>query len=543
MGKKRKNLAVVLIATVLMLTPLLFASCVDTDGGGKKATDFSNYAGIYYAYPGGVKAEGTFFQLKSDGKWTRVEAGMGASSGTYAVAGGKITLTPTAGAAETGSITANGILVLLVGGVSVSFYTDNAPSKPTPENPGNGGGNNPVDPNPDPNKPPPNPGLTEEPGEFEWALYAVEATGAAPVTTQLKIEFPVARELDPNSVTVRGAADARFAIDMLDGSIAANSGMVTESATTYLIPITANYTGEAFVRIQIAGSTVLNGGVKKVAVVGRFTLPEKTQALNHKGFPENYTGKPFVDLNYPKSEPEADAVKRVGEWAGRTSPAGIPEPYSETGQKVPGKVMPAYYDLGGANVAYNQGRNRNASDGLQSDQNLRNTYFGNFRRVANNTVDTSILKGGWAGGKMNRADANIVDFHRFNSVFLPDEWLNTTYVGWTGDTHWQKYTLDIETTGIYEVKLLYSAEGAGGAQFILDFGNNTGTVVDPETGVMCTAPRTLNTADGIGWRRGYHHWNIAPVAYVYLQEGQTLMTMRLRNSGCNYSFFDFKLVG
>ncbi|MCL2796502.1 MAG: hypothetical protein FWD58_00380 [Firmicutes bacterium] len=543
MGKNRNRFAVAFLAMALTLALLFSAAC---DAGAGKKTDFSKYAGTYYAYnAGGVKQEHTFYQLKNDGKWTRVEAGNPVKSGSYSVSGGKITLTPSSGAAETGSVTSGGILSLTVNGASVVYYADKSTSKPTPDNPVIPDPNNPDPNNPDkpgdPVKPPSDPALKEEPGDFNWTLSAVEASGASPITQQLKIVLESAAELDPDGITVGGAADARFTIDMLTGEIAASSGMVTESPATYLIPITANYTGDAFVRVNKGDE---KGGVKKVAVTGKFTLPEKTQPLNHKGKPEAYTGKVFIDDKYPEQLPDAN---RSASRGGLLAPIGIPAPDQVNGQKIPGKVVCGYYDVGGVGVTFQDGGRNEGTDVLQASQGYRGTYFGDFRG-GNPSVDTSFLKSQWRNGQMNRASADIVDFHRYNSYFIPDEWENTPYVGWTGSGEWFKMTVDIEQTAIYEIRLLHSCQPAS-ANFTLDFDVERTSVtvanpVDPDTRLAVTLSSTSKgSQDATGWRQGYHHWNYCVVGYMYLTEGQSVMTMRLGTGGPNYSFFDFKAVG
>ncbi|MCL2796504.1 MAG: hypothetical protein FWD58_00390 [Firmicutes bacterium] len=544
--KKHKLVLSLLLAAALICAPILFASC---DGA---KTDYAKYAGKYYAYADTTKSGDTYYELKANGKWTAFAAGESAGSGTFTVKSGTITLTPASGTAITGTVNTKGVLNLNAGGAQVAYYTDASPSKPTPGETTNPGGTT----NPGV------PGVTEEPGDFNWTLSAVVGQESAAVTTQLKIVLESATELGPDGITVYGAADAGFKIDLLTGKIAADSGMVTESATAYLVPITANYTGNAMVKLVAGG---VNGGIKKVAVTGKFTLPDKqSKPLNYKAKPAGYTGTPFVDDTYPDTahlvpyaideatgEKSADPdvnLAAARNFANNYMPG--PRPVNPLGQSIPGAVKPAFYDEGGMNVGFSQaGRGTNpAGNANHGDMSL---YRAKFRSGSQRPV-TSFIKGFYYTSKQNdgekygllaRDNNDIVDMHAYGMVFIPEAWMNTLYCGWTAANQWWRMTVNVETTGIYEVRFFYSMQDGKPLQFSLDFDpeQNVAEDVAADAKVDCEVPST-NKPDPTGWRQA-HHWNYTVVAYMYLEKGQSVLTTRIVNGGPNVCRFDFNLIG
>jgi len=393
-------------------------------------------------------------------------------------------------------------------------------------------------------------GTTEEPGDFNWTLTAVAGEGENAVTAQLKIVLEAAAELDPNGITVSGAADAKFKINMQTGKVAADSGMVAENASTYLIPITANYTGDAFVKLMKGD---VKGGTKKIAVTGKFTLPEKTKALNYKGKPEGYTGTVFdgnvpgsTPVNYPETQDlvpyvldEATGEKTVNaaaasKYSNDYMPHPRPDANEGKGQVIPGLVLPAFYDVGARYVTFNSAGGNAGSGGL----NTGNAYKNAFRK-GNPVPSTSYIKGYYNNGVANRGDG---DLNTYSLFFIPEEWINMMYIGWTNDGEWYRMTVDVQETGIYEVRYLYSMQGNRNLLFSLDFDpeKREAADVDEDTSVNCSVPTTVKTP-GFGWGSA-HHWNKCVVAYMYLEAGQCVFTLRTAG-GPNLCHFDFTKIG
>ncbi len=102
-------------------------------------------------------------------------------------------------------------------------------------------------------------------------------------------------------------------------------------------------------------------------------------------------------------------------------------------QKVPGKVVCAYYDLGGEGVAYHDSDAKNNGSGALNPAD--GTYLNEFR--INEGVDTSYTK--------FKRDPPIDDT-QYDKVTPPAELL---YVGWTVPGEWFNLTVDVAQAGDY----------------------------------------------------------------------------------------------
>ena len=378
-----------------------------------------------------------------------------------------------------------------------------------------------------------------------WSITQVGGAEDGTLTTHIKVTFRDQTEsLALSEFVIGGAAHSAVKVDFLTGEpLTEGSGFEKQGGYDFIIPVSANYTGDATVALNKVGATAVTQSVK---IFGKLTLPEKANPLNYKKKPASYTGTPLVDPLYP----EVTDTQRGSVRDGTLAPAGFPAPNSATGQLIPGKVMCGYYDNGGNNIAFKDNGRNEGSDVLQANQGYRGTYFGDFRR-GTPTVDTSFLKGAWKKNAdntyyMNRSDANIVDFHQYSKIFIPDEWENMIYVGWTNSGEWFRITVDVQTTGLYEVRLMYTNPGQNTSKISLDFDpeaiNNAD--VTAGTSVECELTSTYDAADKCSWGRNPHHWNNSTVACVYLEQGQSVLTVRLQNSGgLNLGFADFSLIG
>lgn len=153
--------------------------------------------------------------------------------------------------------------------------------------------------------------------------------------------------------------------------------------------------------------------------------------------------------------------------------------YGGVAAAIPGRIQAENYDNGGQGVAYN-------------DSDPGNT--GGIYRTAEG-VDVEIA--GDAGGGYN--------------------------VGWTAADEWMVYTVNVQTTGIYQV-VLRSASGAGGGTLRIEFDgvDKTGSIVTPATG---------------GWQT---YTNVT-VNNVSLTAGLHQMRVFDTSGGQNLNYYDFIL--
>src|SRR5271170_3252637 len=110
--------------------------------------------------------------------------------------------------------------------------------------------------------------------------------------------------------------------------------------------------------------------------------------------------------------------------------------YSGGPQAIPGKVMCAYYDLGGEGVAYHVASRDNTPPKNQGSGGLNpadGTYLHEFRMKE--AVSTSFTK-----------YHDVIDDSEFDLVKPPEDMM---YVGWTAPGEWINLTVNIKTAGVY----------------------------------------------------------------------------------------------
>src|SRR3984885_6728140 len=183
-------------------------------------------------------------------------------------------------------------------------------------------------------------------------------------------------------------------------------------------------------------------------------------------------------------------------------------------QHVRGRVMCAYYDVGGEGVAYHDSDAKNHGSGTLNPAD--GTYLNQFRM--NEGVDTSYTK-----------FHDQIDNNPYNLV-QPSE--RQLYVGWTEPGEWFNMTVEVERAGIYVIDLLYTSNRGGEISFDLNGEKLTGPV---------NVLSTNNPADPIAWRQ-WHHWNMMKdLVEVKLPKGVNVLTFHVVSGGnMNFAYLDFK---
>ena len=186
-------------------------------------------------------------------------------------------------------------------------------------------------------------------------------------------------------------------------------------------------------------------------------------------------------------------------------------------QKIPGRVLCAYYDLGGEGVAYHDTDPRNHGSGELNPAD--GTYLNEFR--IREGVDTSYTK-------FNRKP-DPIDDKPFDKTVPPP---NLLFVGWTEPGEWFNITVDAVRAGTYAADFLYTSNRGG--TISVDVNGND------ETGPL-RIRSTYDPADPLAWRQ-WHHWNLATQLFrVRLNKGTNVLTVHILTEGnMNLAYFDFK---
>jgi hypothetical protein len=186
-------------------------------------------------------------------------------------------------------------------------------------------------------------------------------------------------------------------------------------------------------------------------------------------------------------------------------------------QKLPGRVLCAYYDLGGEGVAYHDSDPQNHGSGELNPAD--GTYLNEFR--IHEGVDTSYTK-------FHRQPTPIDD-NPFDKVVPASDLL---YVGWTEPGEWFNITVEVIQEGVYAADFLYTS-------------NRGGTISIDVNGKDATGPlkiaSTYDPADPVAWRQ-WHHWNVASQLFkVSFSKGRNVLTVHVLTGGnMNLAYFDFK---
>lgn len=191
--------------------------------------------------------------------------------------------------------------------------------------------------------------------------------------------------------------------------------------------------------------------------------------------------------------------------------------YQGGAQKLPGRVLCAYYDLGGEGLAYHDADPQNHGSGELNPAD--GSYLHEFRM--HEGVDTSFTKFD------NKPDQ--VDDNPFDRVVPPRGLL---YVGWTEPGEWFNITVDVAQAGTYTADLLYTSNRGG----TISIGVN-----EKDATASLGIASTYDSADPVAWRQ-WHHWNLAPKLFkLRLDKGKNVLTVHILTQGqMNLAYFDFK---
>jgi hypothetical protein len=193
--------------------------------------------------------------------------------------------------------------------------------------------------------------------------------------------------------------------------------------------------------------------------------------------------------------------------------------YSGGPQKIPERVLCAYYDLGGEGVAYHDADPKNHGSGELNPAD--GSYLNEFR--IHEGVDTSYTK-------FNRKP-DPIDDNPFDKIVPPAE---LPYVGWTEPGEWFNITVDVTDAGTYTTDFLYTS-------------NRGGTISVDVNGKDATGPLQITTtydpSDPLAWRQ-WHHWNLARQLFkVHFNKRKNILTVHIvTNGNMNLAYFDFKPV-
>lgn len=190
------------------------------------------------------------------------------------------------------------------------------------------------------------------------------------------------------------------------------------------------------------------------------------------------------------------------------------KPYNNMMQVLPGKLQCEFYDTGGEGVAYHDLDSVNGGSGKLNPAN--GSYLNEFRMKE--AVGISYTK------------SNDIDNHAFN-YFNPE--MNQLYLGWTQPGEWVNYTVDVRQSGIYQIGLMYTANGDGTISLSIN---------DNKLPQNYFIPSTNRKEDALAWRQ-WHHWNkIDSIGEIYLPKGiHTLKLAITSNGNMNFDFLEMKL--
>jgi hypothetical protein len=188
--------------------------------------------------------------------------------------------------------------------------------------------------------------------------------------------------------------------------------------------------------------------------------------------------------------------------------------YHDGAQKIPGRVMCAYYDSGGEGVAYHDSDAKNSGSGGLNPAD--GTYLNEFRM--HEAVDTSYTK-----------YHDDIDNNPFEKVHPLQDLL---YVGWTVPGEWFNITVNVAHAGEYSGDLLYTSNRGGTISIDVNGKDVTGPV---------TIASTFNKAEPIAWRQ-WHHWDLAKgLVTLKLPKGKSVLTVHILTQGnMNLAYFDFR---
>jgi hypothetical protein len=191
--------------------------------------------------------------------------------------------------------------------------------------------------------------------------------------------------------------------------------------------------------------------------------------------------------------------------------------YSGGPQKIPGRVLCAYYDLGGEGVAYRDGDPKHHGSGESNPAD--GTCLTELR--INEGVDTSYTK------VLRKPDP--IDDNPFDKVVPPADLL---YVGCTEPGEWFNITVEVTHAGTCAADFLYTSNRGG--TISIDVNGNGAT------GLLQFAA-TNDPADPLASRQ-WHHRNLASQLFQFrLNKEKNVLTVHILTGGnMNLAYFDRK---
>ncbi|WP_426667158.1 carbohydrate-binding protein [Mucilaginibacter sp. McL0603] len=189
------------------------------------------------------------------------------------------------------------------------------------------------------------------------------------------------------------------------------------------------------------------------------------------------------------------------------------KPWQNKTQQIPGRIECEYYDEGGEGIAYHDSDSINNGSGKLNPAN--GSYLNEFRMKEG--VDISYTK------------TDDIDNNKYNKVSRD---MDKFYVGWTVPGEWIKYTLKVNESGIYNVALMYTANGDGAISLDLDGKELTGPL---------KIISTHDDRDTVKWRQ-WHHWSKTDqLTTSKLEKGIHVLTIHIvANGNMNLDYLEFK---
>jgi len=181
-------------------------------------------------------------------------------------------------------------------------------------------------------------------------------------------------------------------------------------------------------------------------------------------------------------------------------------------QVIPGKIECGFYDRGGEGIAYHDADSINNGSGKLNPAN--GSYLNEFRM--HEGVDLSYTK------------SNNIDNNPFSKTMpLMDQ----LYVGWTVPDEWINYSVEVKSSGSFNIETMYTANGNGAISFDIDGKPVTTNII---------IPSTHNDLDTVAWRQ-WHHWNkIDSLTSVNINKGKHVITLHIVENGqMNFDYFNF----
>ncbi len=164
----------------------------------------------------------------------------------------------------------------------------------------------------------------------------------------------------------------------------------------------------------------------------------------------------YSPIGVPSPTPTKTAIPTA------TPNSGNGSPYGGTAPNVPGKILAAYFNTGGEGVAYHD-----------------------VTSPVNNTTNPAFRT------------TEGVDLENCSDTGCGYD------IGWTDTGEWEKYTVNVTTSGTYNIDFRVASGGSGGALHLEIDGNNvTGSVAVPGTGGWQTW--TTVTKTGVNFTPGTH---------------------------------------